>query len=36
MWGEEKAQEMLKAAGFTRVELKKLPHDIMNVYNVAS
>ncbi|MDQ1593074.1 MAG: hypothetical protein QOG71_3701 [Pyrinomonadaceae bacterium] len=36
MWGEEKAQEMLKAAGFTRIELKKLPHDIMNVYYVAS
>jgi len=36
MWGEEKAQELLDAAGFTRVEMKKLPHDIMNTYYVAS
>ncbi|HEV2803059.1 MAG TPA: class I SAM-dependent methyltransferase [Pyrinomonadaceae bacterium] len=35
MWGEEKAQELLAAAGFAHVELKKLPHDIINVYYVA-
>jgi 2-polyprenyl-3-methyl-5-hydroxy-6-metoxy-1,4-benzoquinol methylase len=35
MWGEEKAQEMLRDAGFTRIEMKKLPHDILNVYYVA-
>lgn len=35
MWGEEKAQEMLRASGFTHCELKKLPHDILNVYYVA-
>ena len=35
MWGEEKAQEMLRASGFTHVEVHKLPHDILNVYYVA-
>lgn len=35
MWGEEKAQEMLKAAGFNSIEMKRLPHDVMNVYYVA-
>lgn len=35
MWGEEQAQELLAAAGFAHVELKKLPHDIINVYYVA-
>ncbi len=32
MWGEEKAREMLKEAGFTKVEVKQLPHDIFNNY----
>ena len=32
MWGEEKATEMLKEAGFTKVEVKQLPHDIFNNY----
>ena len=32
MWGEEKAREMLKEAGFTEVEVKQLPHDITNNY----
>ena len=32
MWGEEKAREMLKEAGFTTVEVKQLPHDIFNNY----
>ncbi len=32
MWGREKASEMLAEAGFTSVELRELPHDIMNDY----
>ncbi len=32
MWGEEKAREMLGAAGFSRVEVKRLPHDFQNNY----
>lgn len=35
MWGEEKALEMLGEAGFTGVEVKRLPHDIMNNFYVA-
>ena len=34
-WGEEKAEEMLSEAGFSKVEIKHLPHDIMNAYYVA-
>lgn len=30
MWGEEKAVEMLHAAGFKKIEIKKLPHDFQN------
>ena len=36
MWGEEKAVEMMTAAGFTNVELKHLDHDFMNTYYVAT
>ncbi|HEY0077200.1 MAG TPA: class I SAM-dependent methyltransferase [Pyrinomonadaceae bacterium] len=36
MWGQEKAREMLADAGFTRVEMKQLPHDIQNYYYVAT
>jgi SAM-dependent methyltransferase len=36
MWGQEKAREMLAEAGFTRVEMKQLPHDIQNYYYVAT
>ena len=36
MWGEEKAQEMLREAGFTRVEVRRLPHDIINSYYIAT
>ncbi len=32
MWGEEKAKEMLEEAGFEKVEVKQLPHDIFNNY----
>ncbi|MBA2626249.1 MAG: class I SAM-dependent methyltransferase [Acidimicrobiia bacterium] len=36
MWGEQKANQMLREAGFTKVETKKIPEDIFNVYYVAS
>jgi 2-polyprenyl-3-methyl-5-hydroxy-6-metoxy-1,4-benzoquinol methylase len=35
MWGEQKANEMFREAGFTNVETKKIPEDIFNVYYVA-
>lgn len=34
MWGQEKALEMLAEAGFTRVEVKELAHDIQNHYYI--
>jgi 2-polyprenyl-3-methyl-5-hydroxy-6-metoxy-1,4-benzoquinol methylase len=34
MWGEEKASEMLKNAGFKSIEINTLPHDILNSYFV--
>jgi len=34
MWGEQKADEMFRAAGFTSVETKRIPEDILNVYYV--
>lgn len=36
MWGEEKAREMLRDAGFTSVEVKQLPHDFINNYYIAT
>ena len=36
MWGEEKAREMLKKAGFTKVEIEQLPHDFQNSYYIAT
>lgn len=33
-WGEEKAQEMLRQAGFRQVTVHRLDHDIMNNYYV--
>ena len=36
MWGEEKAVEMMKAAGFKNVSLSRLDHDFMNTYYVAT
>jgi 2-polyprenyl-3-methyl-5-hydroxy-6-metoxy-1,4-benzoquinol methylase len=36
MWGEEKAKEMLKEAGFEEVEVKQLPHDIFNNYFIVT
>jgi 2-polyprenyl-3-methyl-5-hydroxy-6-metoxy-1,4-benzoquinol methylase len=34
-WGEEKALELLAEAGFSRVDVKRLPHDIINNYYIA-
>lgn len=36
MWGEEKAREMLREAGFTRVDVRQLPHDFANSYYVVT
>jgi 2-polyprenyl-3-methyl-5-hydroxy-6-metoxy-1,4-benzoquinol methylase len=36
MWGEEKAVEMLKDAGFTSVEIQRFEHDIQNCYYTVS
>jgi 2-polyprenyl-3-methyl-5-hydroxy-6-metoxy-1,4-benzoquinol methylase len=35
MWGSERAQRMLAEAGFGRVDVRRLPHDAMNLYFVA-
>jgi 2-polyprenyl-3-methyl-5-hydroxy-6-metoxy-1,4-benzoquinol methylase len=35
VWGEELATDMLAEAGFTQVEVKRLPHDIINNYYLA-
>ena len=34
MWGKELALDMLKDAGFTRIEVKELPHDPINYYYI--
>jgi len=36
MWGREKALEMLRDAGFKRVEVKTLSHDFQNYYYTAT
>ena len=36
MWGEEQARTLLADAGFTRVEVKRLPHDVQNSYFIAT
>ena len=36
MWGEEKAREMLREAGFTNVEVRQLAHDFQNSYFIAT
>jgi len=36
MWGEEQACQLLTEAGFTHVEVKRLPHDIQNSYFLAT
>ncbi|ASC70133.1 S-adenosylmethionine-dependent methyltransferase [Halomicronema hongdechloris C2206] len=35
MWGQEKALEMLEAAGFEQIEVKQLCHDFQNSYYLA-
>lgn len=35
MWGVEKAERMLVAAGFSTVAMTRLPHDLVNAYFVA-
>jgi len=35
MWGSETARRMLDEAGFGKVEVKTLPHDLLNFYYVA-
>ncbi|MBA4453167.1 MAG: class I SAM-dependent methyltransferase [Nitrosopumilaceae archaeon] len=35
MWGKEKATEMLNEAGFSKVNVKQLPHDPINYYYIA-
>jgi 2-polyprenyl-3-methyl-5-hydroxy-6-metoxy-1,4-benzoquinol methylase len=34
VWGEEKAVEMLREAGFKKIEVKKLDHDFQNNYYI--
>ena len=34
MWGEEKAHEMIRDAGFKHIEATRLPHDFQNVYYI--
>ncbi len=36
MWGQEQALALLAEAGFARVEVKQLPHDIFNDYYVCA
>jgi hypothetical protein len=36
MWGEEKAVEMLHAAGFDNININKLDHDFQNNFYVVS
>lgn len=35
MWGVETASEMLRNADFSRIEMTRLPHDMVNAYFVA-
>lgn len=34
MWGKEQAEEMLRDAGFTSIEVRTLEHDVMNYWYV--
>jgi 2-polyprenyl-3-methyl-5-hydroxy-6-metoxy-1,4-benzoquinol methylase len=36
MWGQETALQMLAEAGFQRVEIKRLPQDLVNDYYITS
>ena len=35
MWGSETASRMLAEAGFAEVEIRSLPHDVINYYYTA-
>jgi Zn-dependent membrane protease YugP len=35
MWGREKAEEMLREAGFADVRVEQLPHDFITYYYIA-
>lgn len=35
MWGKEKAEEMLREAGFANVRVEQLPHDFINNYYIS-
>jgi SAM-dependent methyltransferase len=35
MWGAETARRMLEEAGFAKLEVRALPHDLLNQYTVA-
>ena len=34
MWGREKAEELMREAGFRSIEVHELPHDFQNYYYV--
>ncbi len=36
MWGQEKACDMLKAAGFSDIRIERLPHDFQNSYFIVT
>jgi 2-polyprenyl-3-methyl-5-hydroxy-6-metoxy-1,4-benzoquinol methylase len=36
VWGTQKAQQMLADAGFTQVEVKQIPTDVLNNYYIAT
>jgi len=36
VWGDQKAEEMKRAAGFTEVEVKNVEGDTMNAYYAAT
>ncbi len=36
MWGRQTACDMLRAAGFTGIQIRQLPHDFQNSYFIAS
>ena len=36
MWGEQKAREMLRDAGFTSVDARHVDGDIVNTYFIAT
>ena len=35
VWGEQKARELLAEAGFSRVQVERVPQDMLNLYYLA-